>query len=405
MQVFVLYSSTIIGLFLGVISSVINTHALLPKDYGDYQFVQNIIAFISGLLLLGYFVSGSRLLAISKDELFSRKLRGVLILILILTNVILMISLMFFYLYSVVTSSSLTFLYLYSIPLCGNIIMASYINTVSQGDNQINRIALARVIPIVLYIILAVPIYHCFKATPELMLFLYNGSAILVLFFVIYSTKPLFKDIISTFKVLHNENKLYGFNVYIGSVFGVSTQYVAGITLGMFGQDNANVGFYTLALTMASPLALLPGIIGTTYFKRFANEPYISNRIFIASLFLAFLSCIIFCAFIDFIVELLYSDSYNSVSTYAKWLSVGMCFHGLGDMLNRFLGAHGQGKQLRNSAFLCGLIIIVGSFTLVRVFHIEGAVYTRVFSSLAYMFILYYYYRKYIRENTDVNKI
>ena len=62
-QVILLYSTSIIGLFLGIIVSVLNTRYLSPIEYGDVRYVQNIINFVSSLLLVGFFTSGSRLLA------------------------------------------------------------------------------------------------------------------------------------------------------------------------------------------------------------------------------------------------------------------------------------------------------------------------------------------------------
>ena len=58
-QVVILYASTLSGVLLGVVASIINTRFLSPADYGDVRYVQNIINFIASLLLFGYFLSGS----------------------------------------------------------------------------------------------------------------------------------------------------------------------------------------------------------------------------------------------------------------------------------------------------------------------------------------------------------
>ena len=62
-QVVLLYMTTALGVLVGVLSSVVNTRALPPELYGNVRYVQNIISFVSSLLLVGYFVSGSRLIA------------------------------------------------------------------------------------------------------------------------------------------------------------------------------------------------------------------------------------------------------------------------------------------------------------------------------------------------------
>ena len=42
-QVLYLYVSTLVGVILGVLISIINTRYLDPVDYGDVHYVQNII--------------------------------------------------------------------------------------------------------------------------------------------------------------------------------------------------------------------------------------------------------------------------------------------------------------------------------------------------------------------------
>ena len=91
-QVVVLYASTVLGVLVGIVNSIINTRFLEPTDYGDVRYVQNIINFIASLLLFGYFWSGSRLLALSKSEEYSRRIRGCLFVILGIATLVLIIS-------------------------------------------------------------------------------------------------------------------------------------------------------------------------------------------------------------------------------------------------------------------------------------------------------------------------
>lgn len=399
-QVVVLYVSSVIGLLIGVLNSVINTRALAPDLYGDFRYVQNIISFVSSLLLFGYFVSGSRLLALSKDEQYSRQIRGILCTILAITVGLLMLTMAGLYVISVIQGKdNLSLLYLISIPLCGNVTLLNYVNTTAQGDNHIGRIAAARVLPSAVYCVLAYLIYHYYGATPGKMLALYNGSSLIILLFIIVSTKPSFANLRESFRVLNEENKQYGFNVYIGSLANVSTGYLAGITLGLFCADNSNVGFYTLAGTIAAPLAMLPSIIGTTYFKQFASQDRIDNKVMLGSVGLTVISCIAFILLVKYIVLFLYDKSYYCVAKYAAWIAVGTSMHGLGDMFNRFLGAHGQGKQIRNGAFACGIVLIVGSFVLVYFFQISGAVITKIASSAVYLGMMIYYYVKFVLKD------
>lgn len=398
-QVVLLYMTTALGVLVGVLSSVVNTRALPPELYGNVRYVQNIISFVSSLLLVGYFVSGSRLLALSKSEEYSRRIRGIMCVILAITIGIVMLTMLVMYLYTKLMGeqTGMMSLYLISVPLCGTVLMLNYVNTTAQGDNHIGRISLARLLPSALYVVIAYLIYSKLEATPELMLILYNGIATIVLGIVIISTKPSFKNLKESFALLNAENRQYGFNVYLGSLAGVSTGYIAGITLGIFCENNANVGFYTLAQSLSAPLAMLPVTIGTTYFKRFASENRISKKILLYSIGLTAASCVVFILLIKYVVLFLYNESYYSVATYASWLVLGTCMQGLGDMFNRFLGAHGKGKQIRNAAFAGGAVLVIGSIVLVRYFQIEGAIVTRILHAMVYLSLMCYYYIVFVR--------
>lgn len=404
-QVLLLYGSTLLGLIIGVISSVINTRSLSPELYGDVRYVQNIISFVSSLLLFGYFTSGSRLLAVSPNETYSRSIRGIMCCILTLAIVVVMLVMcVFFGINKCCSNTNMASLFLAAVPFCGNVLMLSYVNTTAQGDNHIGRIAIARVLPSLFYCIVACWIFSSYGATPVRMLLLYNGTAVITLVCVICSTKPSFASLKTAFEDLNSENKKYGINIYLGSLVGVSTSYVSGITLGAFCESNVNVGFYTLAATISTPLMMLPGIIGTTYFKRFTSQNYIDKKVLCSSFILTILSWLVFVLLIKYIVAFLYDESYYSVGIYASWLAIGMCAHGLGDMFNRFLGAHGQGIQIRNAAFSCGIITMIGSVVLVYFFGIKGAICTKILASVSYLFVLVYYYARFVKSANVILK-
>ncbi len=398
-QVAHLFVASVLGMLFGIINSALNTHYLDPISYGDVRYIQNIINFISSILLLGFFVSGSRLLALSNNESQSRQIRGAMVVILIITIIILMICMMFIAMFEANKHHmELSKLFYMSIPVCSNVLLLNYINTTAQGDNHIQRISFARILPPLGYLLIATPIFYIYGATPARMLVLFNGSAIIILGIIIYSTKPNFKNLRTTFENLIKENKQYGLHVYFGSIAGVSTTYIAGITLGQFCDSNANVGFYTLALTLATPLSLLPTIIGTSYFKNFTIQKSINGKVLLGSVMMTIVSFIAFVFGVFILVSLVYPEDYSIVAYYASWVAIATSCHGFGDLLNKFLGAHGQGKQIRNSAYICGLIICVGSFILVYVGGIIGAIVTKILGSCAYLSMMVYYYTKFIRH-------
>lgn len=396
-QVVLLYISTLLGVLLGVLSSIINTRALDPVSYGDVRYIQNIITFIASLLLFGYFFSGSRLLALSNDEKRSREIRGCMIAILLCAAVILVTAIIICY-FLHYSTPSVAILFIISLPVCLNPLLTNYVNTTAQGDNHIVRLSIARLVPAFIYVPVAYWFYKTYGATSARMILLQWGIHTAVLVLIIFSTHPSFTNLKATFQDLTRENKDYGLQLYYGSLVMVATNYIAGITLGIFNEDNTNVGFYTLALTVTHPLAMLPAIIGTTYFKKFATLDRIPPKVLKVTIWMTGGSCFLFVLLIQPLVKFLYTETYAMVGVYASWLAVGFCIHGIGDMINRYLGSHGQGRSIRNSSIINGIFKIFGFTVLVYFFDIAGALFTNVLCSTIYCVILVYYYRKFVRK-------
>ena len=402
-QVILLYSCTIIGVFLGVLVSIVNTRFLEPSSYGYVRYVNNIIAFFSGIFLFGYFVSGSRLLALAKDKDEANRIKGGLVLILGVT-ILLMIVVMLIsgFIHDYYLHKKFYYLFYLVIPVCGSTLLLNYINTSSQGDNSISTIAFARLLPQLIYLIIAFLIYKYSGASAEKMLLLQNGISVIVLLFLIFKNSPKFSSIKQTLRNLKNENKQYGIQVYYGSLAGVSVQYVAGVSLGVWGVDNTDVGFYTLALTVTMPLSMLPNVIGTTYFKQFAHQTFIPRKLLWGTYLMSITSLGAFVILIYPIVDILYNDSYANVAFYASVMAIGFTFHGLGDVYNRFLGAHGKGVFLRNAAWISGAVSLLGYTIGIYYYGITAAIITRILSSSIYYFSMLFYYRKFRRIAQNV---
>lgn len=402
-QIAILYVSTLLGVLLGVLSSIVNTHFLPPADYGDVRYVQNIINFISAFLLFGYFLSGARLMALSDEKWYVRRVKGLMVIILSLACVAL--SLLMGVCYFIhMDKPVVAVLFLVSMPVCFYPLFLNYIDQTTQGDNQMGRLALARLLPFLVYVPLGYVLYSRFGATSERMVLLQWGVYSLVYVCIIISTKPLFCQLKPIWQSLHEENKCYGIQLYVGSLVMVATNYLAGISLGHFNTDNSEVGFYTLALTVTSPLAALPTIVGTTYFKKFAKQPCIPTKVIVFTVLMTIVTCVCFLLLIRPVVVYLYSERYAVVGSYASMLSVGFCVHGLGDMFNRYLCSHGQGVSVRNASIANGLFKILGYIVLVALFNTNGAIATTIICDIIYFLVLMFYYHRFIHQETATNE-
>ena len=382
---------------LGLLSSIVNTRFLSPNDYGDVRYVQNIMQFVAIFLLVGFFHSGARLLAQSKDEVYNRKIKGVMMLVLLVSCIIISMSMLacsFLHL----DKPSVAHLFVISVPVAWSPILLNYIEQTMLGDNQIGRLSLARLLPYLIYVPLGFCIYNVYGATSSLMQTLQLGVFSTIYLVVILSTRPIFKDIRPIWQELRKENRKFGSHLYYGSLVMVASNYLAGISLGYFNTDNSEVGFYTLALTLASPLITLPAIIGTIQFKNFASLDAIPAKLFKFTVVITIVTFLLFLLLIHPAVIYLYSQEYAIVARYATLLAIGYCLHGLGDMINRFLASHGLGKEIRNASFANGVMKIFGFTVLVALFNTNGAIATTIICDIIYLAFMLYYYISFVKK-------
>ena len=397
-QVLVLYAATFLGAVLNFVASKVNTDVLDTVAYGNVRYVMNIVQLLSWVVLFGWYMSGSRLLALSDDKKRSARIRGMLINYLLISAALLLVGTA---IAGVMHSGQpeLRMLFVCALPVCFYPLLTNYMNTTAQGDNHIFRLALARVLPVLCFIPAALLVYRRFGADSRMVLWLQWGICSAVLVAIIISTRPSFRNLQPLYNELRQENRSYGIHLYLGSLAMVATNYLSGVTLGIFNDDNANVGFFTLALSLAQPISYLPGIVGTTFFKQFVHQSRIPRRVLLITLAITVLSCVGFVLLIGPVVSL-YDESYRVVARYAAWLAVGFSVHGVGDMVNRYLGSHGQGRSIRNSSFACGAVKITGSVLLVWLWNVEGAIVTAILSSMVYTFSLYLNYRRFVMRHS-----
>ena len=387
-----------IGLIIGVCVSVLNTRLLGPQQYGDLKFLQTLFTFVVTSLTFGFFVSGSRLIALKEHEKIKKEIIGNLLILAAFISAVMIIGLFIFsYFEEQLFSNNLgkiirifsPLLFVYPFRLC--------LENIMQGDNRIYELSVFRLCPQILYLITAVMFNYFIPLKLSSALFIQLVTLAAIILFMLISLKPKFANFKKNKIIILKENKKYGFPVYIGILSGVLTSHLGGLTIAFF-IDNINVGFFSLALTITMPLTMIPSAVGTTFFKDFADKNFIPKKASIVTFALSISALLLFLLLIKHVVLLLYSKEFLSVVPLTYIISTGSVFHGFGDYINRFLGAHGKGKALRNGAIAVGLSNIFGYFVLVYKFGINGAAITKLISGIIYLSMMYCYYSKFTKR-------
>lgn len=392
----------VLGMLIGIGVSVINTRLLGPQQYGDLKFLQNLFTFVVTFLTLGIFVSGSRLLAQRKNEAIKNQLIGNLLILAAAISVVLIIGLFIFSFFEeqifnnelgrVIRMFS-PLLFVFPFQIC--------LENIMQGDNRIYELSVFRLSPRVLYLFSAISFNYFVPLSLTSALALNLGALAIVILIMIIRFKPEFTDMKRNVAIIWQENKTYGFPVYTGILAGVASAHFGGLSVGYF-IDNTNVGFFSLAVIIAMPLTMISSTVGTTFFKDFSNMNYIPQKVTAVTIALSTCALLFFLLIVKRLVLLLYSAEYISVVPLVYIVSIGCVFHGFGDFINRFLGAHGKGKELRNGAIVVGISNITGYLVLVYAFGVKGAAITRLISGLIYFTMMYIFYKKMERPKITI---
>ena len=400
-QTGILYLSLVISLVLGILVSVINTRLLGVKAFGDFKFLQTIWILGVTFVTFGLFATGSNLLARRTSLDTERPLAGSL---LVIAGVIAVLFTL------VIAIASFPIGYLYGQELGGKLRLFSalvfvfplqlYLQEVLRGTNAITNLALLNALPQLLYIPAALATKHYIEFSLDIALLLFLLSIAITVLLVTLLTKPRFNKPGSGIKEILAHNRSIGLNVYLAVLVTTATTQLSQFSLAYFF-DTRLVGIFSLAITITMPLTMIPNAIATSFFKQFASLTQIPRKVIIMTLAISTLTLLGFLAVIDKIIVLLYSQQFIEVVPLAYICAAGALIHGMGDVYNRFLLAHGRTKELRNNAMFLGVLSVVGYIFLVIKWGVMGAAITKIMVDIFYllsMFEYYHHHRKHLNS-------
>jgi len=397
-QTGILYGSQILATALGLIIAPIVTRALGPDKYGILAFILALVLFISLFFEFGFFSAGARLLAISGNKKKDQELIGAIIFVTtgIALSYFLVIFICSFFIDSIFHIFAGNILRKISILVA--ILPFQYmLQQICQGANEIEKMAIANVVPKLWYLVGLLIAVSFFKLNVFIVLVLNLTGMVVAVISIILSLKPKFGNLRTSMKSLWRETKEYGFHVYIGRTIATSTHNLDRILISYF-VNTVSVGFYHLALVLTSPMALLSQTLSISLFKEFASKQKIPRKV-ISFNFLWLLACVAGLSLLGkFIVIILFSKRYLSVVPLILPLALAGFFEGMFQPYNMFLGAHGKGEWLRNIAIVFACTVFILNLVLIQVWGAMGAAIASLTACILCYFFHVGYYNKLLRE-------
>lgn len=398
-----LFIWNMVGVFINLAVNFFLTRYLGAEDYGNYAFVERTFAFVFILVNYGLFRSVGRAILLTEDENKNREYYGIGLIIWLVASII---SCIFLFVYALLSKNiaekGILSAFLLLIPLCS----VHYLNAINEqvlpSCNKIKLLIVQRYYPRIALMICIIALFFLYEACTFkfiLCLALLYGTQFIVYVYVAYQLHPTLTHSKERIKEVFDINKSYGVKVYYGDLCSNAFVALMPLLISFFGLNNADVGFYGLALALCAPMNYIPGAIITSHYKKFSVYKQIPKKVFQLTILASFGSLIILWIIITPFVNIFYTAEYQPVIFLTFITSIGTFLYGMSDFISRYLASQGDGVALRNSSIIVGFTTLVCSLLLISQYAAVGAAITHGLAGICYIGIILYYYYKRVKLN------
>lgn len=398
----ILYAATLLSVGFSFLGSVLNTRLLSKEAFGDWKYLQSFIILIGYLVNFGLYSSGGRLIAATDKKDKIRTYKGYLLYFALAgAAIITLTTLLIGLLFPRLLNETLFHLALVMFPFFIIHPLGFYFEAVYQGERKILSLALYRVIPPFVYVILLYGLQSFSNGSILYNAMLYYSSFFLICMLLVWHDRPLFKKGTSEWADLKAQHQSFGLQLYWGSLWGVGVIYLLPLLVGYFNINNVEVGHYSLALSFIMPISILPGIVGTSNYRSYISLPTIPSGNFKKVILACVAMQIGLLLGIDYIIDWFLGSKYQEVAALIKIGSTGAVLHGLGDFVNKFLLAKGESKYLKKVSIAVGIVQLVSSLILIKLYSATGGIIAKSLGSAVFFGALYvFYHRRYVIQRS-----
>ena len=393
----ILFSTQILVLMIGLGIKTIQVRALSPKEYGLLALFGTITAVLVLFFHYASFSSLKVILANNKDKQKEKEFVGLGIQIAGVLGVLFSIVVFLFsFFIDDLLDVEISYLLRVLAPFCFILPFQFFISEIAIGANKLKSLSLFHLFSRLLFISSLFILWKGNHLNIQLIIILNLLSWLVSTAVILISFKPIFSNRMENIKLVKEKNRSFGFSYYFGAIVNQSTYKLDEIFITYF-VNITQLGFYTLASIICSPMTFLSRAFVNSIFKKLALKDRIPMRVFVYNtLWLAF--CVLFLYIsADFIVNTLFGEDYLKVSSYILPLSIAFLFQGMYAPFS-FLAIKSKGKELRNVAYLEASVNVIGNIILVPIYLVEGAIYASIFSRFSLFIGLWYYYNKMVKS-------
>lgn len=397
-QYLLVLGSNALILILGFLTNIIVTHTMQTEDYGFYKAVVNSMTTMTSLFSLGFSLTFSRVFAQSPDESKKRKIVGYAIIInLIISAAIFIVCLLLCGAFSLFSLEFPSYI-VWASAFAWVLLLERFYLQKFQGENRMVAYSSISVFPKI-FIGFAFLIAWLLKLQISAFiatLFYLLSAIILIVFFIIKEPPILVLEKELTCEIL-DSNKAYGFQLYLGSLASVACAEILNLSVASIS-NLEEYALFTLGLSFASPIKQIPAVMGTISFKNNVSSNKMPTKQILVTILMTILSLVAYVLFLNYILILLIGESYLGGMFYASIMVFYYALLGLGDYFNRFIIAKGEGKSVRNSSIIVGVVLVVSAIILIPFFNVTGLIIAETLSGAVYLFNMVFLYIRLVRK-------
>lgn len=391
----VLYVAQIAGILFAFITQKINTNALSKEQFGAVAWIMQYLLFIHPLFEFGYFISGSKMLSLSKNREEIRRIYGVLIII--MASMCVLISAFTFILYVAVPQIFPDSL-VYQAMIYGSLfawvyVVQYFLQTVVQGSSDIHHLSLYTFLSRFLTMA-SLGLWAWLMTLDHISsLVLSSLSMALTGIIVMKRINPIFDSWRQFIPDLKRVNQEYGQHIYIGRLVTAPTMQLAPLLVPYFG-GVAGSALYAVGSNLVTPMVQATQSISTSLFKNFAHQRKLKDRLIVINFLVLISIGLGIYLFAPFLIELSANKSYFEALPYMIPLILGGFFQGMWQPFHLFSLARGDGRWIKNQQIVASLFDLISTLVLLPMFGIAG-VFWQFFASRCVRFFLtlHNYYR------------
>lgn len=390
----VYFSALLLNTLLGLVVYVMLTRSMSVADFGTYSFVIAIFLFVGMFFDFGIASAGMRLMALLRDGEDAARRIGALLMLSVLVGIgFVLVAIAASFAVDSVFGKNAGAIILMAAPLTLVYPLQEMVLSISQGSSRMRFMSVFLVLPRVL-LIAALAFLLLTGGIDARMAVLATlvtlGAAVGI---AVGYMRPVFTNLGSEFRMIFREVREYGRDIYLGRVVDGMTTGLDKMLLSYF-HGMVPVGFYSIAMTMSTPISMPSKAMAQSAYRRFVSDDSIADRLLLLNVLWCTVGAALLLVACQLLIPLFFTDRYSASLVVVPWLMAGFALAGLNHPFHAFLAAHRQGRSIRIMSMTSSGVNIALNFALIPGMGMTGAALALLATYLVNIVMNLHFYRE-----------